>query len=445
MKKIFCTLSMLLLLTGCIKAIEQATGIEVSKAVNPAMELEMDLVFLDEIAAMTKLNQLLLERMPVSMEDPWPEMLNQYSQDPRKGEQAARKKYDECLLTLLKNDFYFFRFYNPALYFSYVGPDGVNALLARAIIAARGTLIIEAAKTMGKRYEHAKGVLGYYPIGCKCPYYTASFPTLRQGSAECRRMTIKRGCAFFNIPTEEMLNQYLFEKNGLKSWVDLRVPIDCLRVVEGEHLGTFKEVFYTLLPDHVRDTMEKVDTEVEIVVADLKEVQARLEEKDLPPGQRAALEKREDELEEEVEDKITIQQKLYKEATSTVEVTPEKVRTAKKLLSIVAFIDDSFSQVSAAMTALTVKLVDDMMILAEFSTNQIANSIGYLAAQGIASGPGARKRASILARRFATLPVNYAQIWGHAISQKDRIGIYLNYLEALAAMEKKLKKARPIE
>ena len=441
MKRILCILSILLLLTGCLKAIEQLTGIQVTKAVNPAMELEMDLVFLDEIAAMTKLNQLLLKRMPVSLEDPWPELLNQYSQDPAKSEKRARERYDACLFKLLKNDFYFFKFYNPALYFGYVGPGGVNALLARAIIAARGTLIIEAAKTMGRRYEHAKRVVSYYPFGCKCPYYSNKFESLRPGSSECRRMPIKKECHFFNTPTEELLNQYFFEKDGLKSWVDLRIPVECLRIVEGERLGTFKDVFYTLLPDHIRDAMERVDNEVAFAVADLKEVQARLEEKDLPRGERAGLEKREEALEREVENKATIQQKLYREATGTVEVTPEKIRKAKKLLAIALFINESFSQVSAAMTALTVKLVDDMMIFAEFSTQQIANSIGYLAAQGIANRPEAKKRAKILAKRFATLPVNYAAIWGYAISQKDQIGMYVNYLEALAAMEKKLGKS----
>ena len=441
MKKIIFILSILLILTGCIKAIEQATGIQVSKAVNPAMELEMDLVFLDEIAAMTKLNQLLLKRMPVSLEDPWPELLNQYSQDPAKSEKKARERYDRCLLKLLKNDFYFFKFYNPALYFGYVGPGGVNALLARAIIAARGTLIIEAAKTMGKRYEHAKRVMSYYPLGCKCPYYSNKFETLRPGSSECRRMRIKKACTFFNTPTEELLNQYFFEKDGLKSWVDLRIPVECLRIVEGERLGTFKEVFYTLLPDHLRDTMERVDNEVEVAVADLKEVQARLEEKELPSGERAGLEKKEEMLEREVKKKVIIQQKLYREATGTVEVTTEKIKKAKKLLAIALFIDESFSQVSAAMTALTVKIVDDMMIFAEFSTPQIANSIGYLAAQGIANRPHAKRRAKILAKRFATLPINYAAIWGHAISQKDQIGMYVNYLEALAEMEKKLRKS----
>ena len=127
MKKIPVLFLSLLLMTGCMHAIEQATGIQVTKAVNPAMELEMDLVFLDEIAAMTKLNQLLLERMPVSIEDPWPELLNQYSEDPPEKEEKAKEKYDECLLELLKTDFYFFKFYNPALYFGYVGPGGVSA------------------------------------------------------------------------------------------------------------------------------------------------------------------------------------------------------------------------------------------------------------------------------------------------------------------------------
>jgi len=420
-------------------AIEQATGIQVTKAVNPAMELEMDLVFLDEIAAMTKLNQLLLERMPVSIEDPWPELLNQYSEDPPEKEEKAKEKYDECLLELLKTDFYFFKFYNPALYFGYVGPGGVSALLARAIIAARGTLIIEGAKMMGRRYEHAKNVVSYYPFGCKCPYYSTRFESLRPGSEACRKVPVKSECTFFNTPTEEILSLHLFEEDGVKSWADLKIPLECLRIVEGERLGTFKEVFYTLLPEHISDSITRVDDEVNIVVADLKEVQARLEENKLPPAERAQLEKREEALEKEAKNKVTIQQKLYREAISTIEATPEKIKRAKKLLAIVHFIDESFSQVTAAMTALTVKIVDDMMILAQFDSTQIANSIGYLAAQGIASGSAAKKRAKILAKRFVSLPVNYAQIWGYAISQKDQIGMYASYLESLVKMERKIK------
>jgi hypothetical protein len=64
----------LLVLTGCMKAIESATGLQITQNTNPVMELEMDLVFLDELAALTKLNQIILERVPISMDDPWPSL-----------------------------------------------------------------------------------------------------------------------------------------------------------------------------------------------------------------------------------------------------------------------------------------------------------------------------------------------------------------------------------
>ncbi len=439
MKRILCLLTILVLLTGCMQAIEQTTGIQVSKAVNPVMELEMDLVFLDEITATTKLNQMLLNRMPISLEDPWPELLNRYSKDPAERDKEAKKKYDACLYKLLKDDFYFFKFYHPALYFGYVGPGGTSALLSRAIIAARATLIVEAAKAMGRRYEHAKSVVSYYPFGCKCAFYEQKSGDLQPGSPECLEMRTKEECTFFNLPTEETLNDYLFEKGGLKAWVDLKTPRECLRVVEGESLGTFKQVFYTLLPDYVRDNIRRVDDEVQVAEADLEEIKARLKEKELSKGERARLEKREEELEKEVDVKAAIQQKLYKEAIGTVEVTPEKVKKAKKLLGVASYIDDGFSLVSAAMTALTVKMVDDILIFARFDANQIANSIGYLAAQGIASGPDAQKRGKILAKRFASLFVNYPQVWGYAIAQKYQASMYLDYLEALAKMEHKVK------
>jgi hypothetical protein len=440
MKKILCLIFSLLMFAGCIKAIEHATGINLSAGINPVMELEMDLVFLDEIAVFAKVNQLLLDRMPVSLEDPWPEVLNYYSKDPAKKEEKAKERYDECLTGLLKYDFFFFRTYNLAAYFGYVGPGGAKAMLARAIIAARGTLIMEAAKEMGRRFEHAKWALSYYPLGCKCPYYSNRFESRLPESYECRMVGIKEGCNFFNRPTEEMLYEYLFSEGGLKSWEDLQIPVDCLRAVEGENLGTFKDVFYTLLPDHIRDNIKRVDDEVNIADSDLESVKARLKEKKLPKAERIELEKREEALEKEVETKIAIQKKLYEEAVSTVEVTAEKVKRAKKLLYVVNFIDDSFSAISAAMAALTIKIVDDMMAFAEFGPQQIVSGTGYLVSQGIASGSKAKERAALLGKRVISLPVNYAEVWGHAVSQKYQVEMYRDYLKALAKMEKKLGK-----
>ena len=87
-------------------------------------------------------------------------------------------------------------------------------------------------------------------------------------------------------------------------------------------------------------------------------------------------------------------------------------------------------------------LLSGYPVFAQLDAYQIANSIGYLAAQGIASGPMAKKRAEILAKRFISLPVNYAQVWGHAISQKYQVSRYTNYLEALVEMEDKITRSQ---
>jgi hypothetical protein len=425
-------------LSGCMYAIEQATGIQLSKNMNPVMELEMDVVFLDEIAAFTKLNEMILERMPVSMSDPWPELLNHYTTEPAKSELKAKEAYDTCLTHLLKEDFYFYRTYDYALYFNLIGGDS-GGILARAIISARDLLIIEGAKELGRRYEHAKWVLSYYPFGCKCPYYSSSFSSLTPGSAPCLQATSRSDCPFFNQPTEQMLYAYLFGDGGFDSWVDLQINHECFRAVEGEHLGTFEDVYYTLLPDHLRHEIQKVDEQVQQTMNDLEQAKAKQKEKGLPTSEKQALSKKERSLEKSLEGLTEAQKKLYQNALTTLEVTPEKVEKAKKLLQIVKFLDDSFDQTSMAMTALTIKITDDLLSLRSFGSDQVNNSMTYLVTQGVASGSFAAKRAELLGKRIVSLPVNYAQTWGYAVSQKYRIAKFKDYLEALVKMEKKMK------
>ncbi|MEJ2589759.1 MAG: hypothetical protein P8165_19700, partial [Deltaproteobacteria bacterium] len=215
-------LCLVLLTSGCVKAIEHATGLELSKNMNPVMELEMDLVFLDEIAAYTKLNQMILERVPISMDDPWPELLNHYTEC-QEFEEKAKARYDDCLTELLREDFFYYRTYDTALYFNLLGTGGAKALLARAIISARDLLIIEGAKELGRRYEHAKWVVSYYPFGCKCCYFSPQFGLIRPASIECLRVKPLMGCPFFVDPTEMVLYDYLFGEGGFDSWVELQI------------------------------------------------------------------------------------------------------------------------------------------------------------------------------------------------------------------------------
>ncbi|MBW2707836.1 MAG: hypothetical protein JRD04_00890 [Deltaproteobacteria bacterium] len=450
MKKIICLLLTLFLFSGCMKVIENATGINLSKHTNPVMEIEMDLVFLDELAAITKLNQIILDRMPISLEDPWPVLLNDYSQTPPETEEAARKKYDACLTRLLSDDFFFYKTYKVGVYINLLtsGRGGIQALLAGGIIAARDLLIIEGAKEMGRRYEHAKWVISYYPLGCKCRFYSRRFESLQPGSRVCRQLRKRRDCPFFSKPTEEMLYQYLFNQGGLETWEELEIKPECLRVVEGMALGersgnesSFRKVFYTLFPDHIRDKTRKVDFDLEFAQSDLKFTQEKLKEDGLPKGERLAAEKQEEILEERVDELMALQDKLYDQAIETVEPTLERIRAAKQLLQIAKFIDDGFGQITAAMVALTVKMVDDAIAISHFNRTQLENSIAYLVTQGIISGSNAKKRVALLGKRLVTLPVNYAAIVGYATAQKFQVSKYTDYLEVVVAMEDKLKKS----
>lgn len=432
----------LLLFSGCMKVIESATGIEITKNTNPVMELEMDLVFLDELAALTKLNQIILDRVPISLNDPWPALLNDYSTNPREGEAERYEAYKACLTELLKKDFAFYSTYNPSMYFNLLSGSstGIQALLAQGLIAARNTLIMNGAEEMGRKYEHGKWVISYYPFNCKCPFYSPRFEHLVPNSNECRQFSRRNDCPFFGRPTEEMLYEYLLDKGGLDAWEDLKISPNCLRIVEGETLGPFKTVFYTLFPDHIRDEAARVDADLESAETDLKSIQARLKEKDLSSAQEKSLEKEEENLKAVVDNLIAVQKKLYKTALSTLEPTSEKIIKAKKLLEITHFINEGFNEISTAMFALTVKMTDDMIVFAQMGSVQINNDSISLANQGVASQPMSRERAGLLTKRLKNLPVNYASILGYAMSQKSLVNEYSDYLEAVAAMEDKLKK-----
>ena len=248
MKQVIWLLGIMFALSGCMKAIESATGIQITQHTNPVMELEMDLVFLDELAALTKLNQIILERVPISLNDPWPSVLNDYSATPREGEEARYEAYKDCLNRLLKQDFLFYSIYDPNMYFIVLrgNATGVQALLAQGLITARNKLIMAGAEEMGRKYEHGKWVISYYPFSCKCPFYSQRVEHLAAGSAQCRRISVRKDCPFFSRPTEEMLYEYLLRKGGLDAWEDLKIAPGCLRIVEGETLGSFKTVYYTL-------------------------------------------------------------------------------------------------------------------------------------------------------------------------------------------------------
>jgi len=162
----------------------------------------------------------------------------------------------------------------------------------------------------------------------------------------------------------------------------------------------------------------------------------------LAKEEKAALKKRKAELKRDVKNKEAIQKRLYKEALTTIEVTPEKIKKAKKLLEIAKFIDGNFSRIATAMTFLTVKIIDDIAVWGYLKPKDISQVLSSLVIMGIIVGPDARalsqERFKLLGKRVVTLPVNYFSIWGHAIAQKKQVAKYKSYLEAMVKMEEKI-------
>jgi hypothetical protein len=429
-----------LVLSGCATAIAQHTG---KIPTNPLVEVEIDLVFIEELSAMIKLNETILERIPISLEDRWPEMLNHYNKEVPDKYKAAKNNYDKCLTNRLKDDFTFFKLYNPVLYISYLANK--TDILSGVLMGGRATMFIEAAKGMGRDYEHAKSVLGYTPFGCSCPYYSPEVESYKPGSQACLSAARKGQCEYFDSPTEDLLFKYAFG-SGMNSWVEMKIDDSCFRVVEGTRVGaTFKEAFYTLLPASSRDKMKKLDEEIADTEADLSVTKGELERKDINPAEKASLRKKQEQLSAELENKKKLQEKLYQSAMTTIEgVTPEKVQAAKKLLLVADFIDSNFAEIASAMAALTGKIVDDVAIWGYVKPKDWGEMLSSMVVMGVIVGPDAKtavnKRFEMMGKRLLTLPVNYFSVWGYAIAQKSQVEKYKNYLNAVVAQERKIKK-----
>jgi hypothetical protein len=306
-------------------------------------------------------------------------------------------------------------------------------------------MFIEGCKNLGIEYEHTKTVLSYVPFGCDCLYFKPQFIDVQPRSSVCRRirnLACYKKCSFFNKPTEVMLTRYLFQKGGMKNWADLPVETMCFRAVKGEQLGTFKDVFYSLLPPSMRMQIERVDDETMVVEADLESIKARLKDKDLSKAEKAALRKKKNRLMAELKNKKALQDKLYKQALSSLYVTSENIKKAKKLKEIVDYIDRSFTENMAVMLNLTLKIINDVSSIKKMNVVRAFVTYPFLVKKGVFSQKDRRfydRRFKNITKKLITLPITYFEILGYSVAQKHQVSKYKGYLKALIDMEKKIK------
>lgn len=435
-------------------------GEEAKKNKNPFIEAEIDLLIVDELSAMIKLNQAILERIPISYEDPWPELLNDYYRQVDYNDQftvALKERYDRCLEKMLKDDFSFYRVYNLDAYLALitigtykekkakkVGQRGsrskfaefLASLIPNICSAAGSSAFIKGCKTLGLEFEHAKLVLSAVPFGCDCPYFRKEYlrSYIKSACSRSKSFLKRKKCDFFYLPTEVVLNRYLKSRNGIGHWIDLKINRCCFRTVEGEQLGTFKQVFYSLFEPEIRRKMEEIDSELFSNQAHLETIKLRLKDKNLSNWERSALEKRKEELELQIQRQKEAMNKLYKGAFQEINITKENIKKAKKLMQIVSYIERSFIETMEVIVNLTVKMINDARSLTKTNVTMGLATYPILRENGvlvISDERYYRNRFSLVMNKLIRLHVNYFGILGYAIAQKKQVSRYKEYLNAL--------------
>jgi hypothetical protein len=400
------------------------------------MSLEADLFIFNEAAYLLKLNQIFLDRLPISLQDNWPEMLVSY---------PNTSEYNKCLDNLLKKDFFFYdklgEFFKLSLKHSFSG--GAESIKAFLNSVQSGVIY-----SLGHKLEHAKLIAFYKYPGCECPAWQKVF---KEEVPQNICSIEKSCCKELEKPVEQLLVDQWFHK-GTQEWIDFPVPETCLRPVEGELLGTFKELFFELLPTYAAKEIKTLEDQLNLLAqqkaqkeaklnqikAEIKQIEAKKVKTPEEQQKLASLKQRIPALEKEIKDiNQTLTEtkdrldKVYKEALSTIEIDPTKIDFAKKLYDVATFVDDTLNQLAILTAAAFVKFWWDFL-----NFTQVAPQFALYT--GI--NQPLVKRIQYLAKEIVLIAPTVVNIYGYILAQKETVGNYKNYLEALVKMQKKLEK-----
>ena len=421
---------------------------------NPILNVEMDTILAEELATMIKMNKLILDRIPISIDDKWPELLRDYQKglsDKDKNStkiSKAKDAYNEYLDNLLKKDYSFYQIYDPvALNKQIKSVAGIAIVTSPS--AMKKIILLKIIENYGKNMEHLKNTISYKPLGCSKKYYNPKFSNMFKPLKKhiCRRIErrLAKRCEFFSKPIEDILFKYE------KGFYDLKVGARCFKVVRGKSYPSFKRAFYNLLPNNKRDSIKRADEELEninMALAKLKgeiEVAKKSDKKD--ENRIALLEKKEKILKEKKDNIEEKRSKLFEDAKSHIVVNKEKIELALKLKTIIDYINHNLTSVGIGTTILTVNTIFDVKDIAKLGINA-QNALMMTAAIYMQNSKNknykeglklAKKRLKLLLKRAIKLPENAITIVYGISSQKSFISDYEDYIDALIEAGKKAK------
>jgi hypothetical protein len=417
---------------------------------NPIINLEIDLVMAEEFATLVKMNSLLLDRMAISLDDKWPELLQDFSKT-KNSEKFKTKEYLAFLSKQLENDYSFYKLYSPSKIIDLIKKTGGIALIASPSAIKKITMLGIVGK-YGENLEHLKAVISRTPLGCyNVMYYNPKYQDIykKVDNKICKRIDklIAKKCEFFSKPIEDAIDKYGSD------FYTIKIGKECLKTVEGKTYPSFKAAFYELLPFDYKDKIKNIEDELfslsqeqaskksELALLKVKKEKEKINVDD----KIALLNKQIDEINKKIDEKKDIRSKYYDNAIKKISITPQKYKIAKKLKLISNYINNSLNGVGIGTVILGVNVFFDVKDLLTLASNPqqalMYTSMIYIESGAITDRKKAldltKKRLKFLLKRTVMLPKNAAEVVAGIVTQKMIMSDYEDYIDAIIEAGKK--------
>jgi hypothetical protein len=415
---------------------------------NPLKGVEQDLTFVDQSAAMLKLNHLLLNRMALTADSEWPARLV----DP----EEVRPDYLLALQDGLCQDYAYFRYYGREdTYLSGLSRLQFLRYMKDSLFDRKLT---EAMRDVGVRFEHQMRAVDYLPPGCLGPTAQGAEAADARTCQRARR-PLQGRCAFFEEPMEDQLYAYMSEGQP-EAWVVVPVQEGCLWRPAAAGLPAFTEAFAELLPRHLAAQIDEAERRFSLLADDKARVETQIKEIEVEMqearerGDQAAAEEAQrhkqvkeaqlDDVEARIGDAERVQERLYHEAIHNPRVPHGDelepfLAQARNMRAVAEVSRQTLSTAQWGMHAAVAKLVVDARALLKADANA-ETLIQTMAQEAKLQSPEAddeallaemRDRLTRLLRRSATLIPNGVYIQHEVWKQGKLIKPKVDYLDAV--------------
>jgi len=405
---------------------------------NPLRGVELDMTVVDEMVAVLKLNDLMLNRMQVSAEAKWPERMT-------RDFDSFDEKSKACVDKRMAYDYRYLKLYGKTMNEKGFVGGLLAGGLSNPLSAGAQALMEQSSKKLGHAIITQK-------------YALASKWSLKSCSIIKKRP--RKNCRFIDYPVETALQESFINKD-IEGFISEKVSSTCLVRAESKkykHYSSFSTAMLTLIPKTHRNKIRKLDKDIARETRDLKRTSKKLlaqevlqekakeQDKAFDDKTLVELEKRKGDIKKRISDTYDLRAEVLEQAQGEMQLSKEKALLAQNMLNI---IDTAQSNLGATVTstlALGAKIPFDMKDLGQAGLNPLGVA-AKMAADEVALGGAkdlkqatkrSKERVANLVKRGAALVPNFAVITATVFTQKKAISQHEDYLKAMIKKGKEL-------